>query len=245
MNHKRCNFFLVPAQWLLGVALWSFACHCMAGLQAQAAEHVREAVLRSLPEEMREHVQLQVDIQGMRGAAAQDCATPWEMSPVDTSHWSRVHVPLRCGNARGSVVARVQLQAPTWVTVRDLPQGHRLQPEDLTSRMQQVHKLDDVRPLQSLTDWVLKRPLPTGSAPGVRDLQRPLYARKGDKLEIRAEHAGITVSAQAIAPRAAYQGETLRVRNVHSNEWVSGVLIAPGVLQASAQRSGGVKVVLE
>lgn len=186
-----------------------------------------------------------ITVMSPRGAALQACPSGWEWEPLDVRSWARIHIGVKCQNQAGSLVAVVHAQAPVWVTVQALPRGHRLQAQDMQQR---VMPIDRAKDLHQPLDWqgrILRKPLAAGMPVRAQHLARPVYARKGEKLEIRASVDGVTVSATAIAARTAYQGETLRVRNLSSQQWVTGRLIAPGVLEPAEQASGGVKVQMQ
>lgn len=237
----------------MGLALWVaiHSPHSQAqptlplGLHAQAQAHVVRAMDERLSAQQRQMLHREIAVMAPRGAALAPCNSPWQWDPIRLDHWQRVHLGMRCEGRRGSVVAVIHASAPVWVTAQDLPKGHRLQPSDLHRHTARVQRLQDMPDAGALIPMQLRQALPAGTPVRLHHVERAIYARKGQPLEIRASVQGITVSVEGIAGRTAYQGETLQVRNLRSQQWVTGRLIAPGVLEASDAPSGGVTVQLQ
>lgn len=219
--------------------------HAETSLQAQALTYLEQAMDAALSEAQRATLQRHITVASPRGAALQPCASAWQWEPLDLSRWNRIHMGVRCEGRAGSLVASIQARAPVWTAARALPKGHRLQAHDLQQQTLAIHSIHDMLDVTTLQHMQLRKPVRAGVPLQLQHVERTVYARKGEKIEIRASVAGITVSAQGIAERTAYQGETLRVRNLRSQQWVTGRLIAPGVLEASEQATGGVKVQMQ
>lgn len=215
-------------------------------------EHsVRAAITASLDAAVQAQIPLTlaVHISSPRGAALHPCPQGWQWGAIQTHDWQRIHIPVQCSGQRGSWVAQVQAEADVWVLRADQPAGYSIQRRDL---QQQRLRIDSPRALQSwqmLQDMQLRQPIAAGQLLVWRDLERPVYAYKGQPLEIRAQHGPITVSAAGLAPRQGLKGDTLKVRNTQSQQWVSGTLVAPGVLlvqeDTTASAATRVKVKLE
>ena len=217
----------------------------LANVSAQASERLLQALRQAHPQWQTPDVQWHIQIQGARGSATQACPQGWTWGAIHTQHWSRIQIPLNCGHVRGSVAATVQARTKVWVLRQALEQGHVLRAQDLEQSVQTVR---DASALQSLEHWLdqpLRKALPAGATPQVKPRAAPLYAHKGERIEIQAMEGNIVVSTLGIALHAARKGETLRVRNSTSQTVITGELIAPRVLRASATRAGGVKVELE
>lgn len=228
---------------LLG--LCSLVGHAATSVQAQAQALVEQALDAALSAQQRASLRYEIRVIAPRGAAAQPCPSAWQWDPIHLAHWQRVRIGVRCEGQTGSLVAVIHARAPVWSTLVDLPKGHRLQAQDLQRHEAPVHRLQDMPEASALVHMQLRKPLPAGTAVQLQHVERAVYARKGEKLEIRATVQGITVSMDGTAERTAYHGETLRARNLRSQQWVTGRLVAPGVLEASDQPSGGVKVQME
>lgn len=230
----------------IGVLAGLGACCCAtaaaSSVQIQAQEKIAQALAAALSEAQRATLEHEITVLSPRGAALHACSSAWQWEPVDLRNWKRVHIGVRCEGVAGSLVGQVHARAPVWTAARALPKGHRLQGQDLQQQMRAVDGLQQLVDQSALVQMQLRKPLRAGAPVQAHDLERTVYARKGEAVEIRASVDGITVSTQGLAGRTAYQGETLRVRNLRSQQWVTGRLIAPGVLEASDQPSGGVKV---
>lgn len=219
--------------------------HCIADTAKQARGQVRQAIEADVDPVQMTHLHISVTLTAPRGAAQKPCHQGWKWGKIDASHWKRIHLPVQCGGEPGSWAAQVRVQAPLWHAQSDLPAGQALQAQDFQQRTGVVYQTAD---LLSRDDWEhlhLQRNVPKGHVLRLRDLERPIYARKGDVVEIQATQDGITVSTQGLATQTARRGDTVRVRNVHSKHWVNGTMTGPKVMQASPERAGGVKVELE
>lgn len=243
-THHRQYLVLVLCFMALHAGHTGAEPHTDAG-SAQAAQQVRQAILASLTPAQAQHIHIEVQLAAPRGAAQQPCAQGWTWGAIDPSYWQRVHLPVECGTARGSWAAQVQVSGPVWVAAADLPAGRPLQGPDWQPQTGRVYQASD---LLSRDDWMhlhLRRDAPQGHVLRLRDLERPIYARKGDVIEIQATEGGITVSTQGMLTQTARKGDAVRVRNVHSQHWVNGTMVAPKVMQAAPERAGGVKVEVE
>lgn len=217
----------------------------MADTAEQASTHIRRAIEAEVNPTQLTHLRIHVQLTAPRGAAQKPCHQGWKWGKIDASYWKRIHLPVQCGNEPGSWAAQVQVQAPLWHAQSDLPAGQALQPHDFQLKTGPVYQAAD---LLSRDDWQhlhLQRNVPKGHVLRLRDLERPIYARKGDVIEIQATQDGITVSTQGLATQTARRGDAVRVRNMHSKQWVNGTMTGPKVMQASPERAGGVKVELE
>lgn len=236
------------AVWGCGLATYTLPAHAgtaSAALVASATAHVQQALGAPLEPALRATLTLQVRILGARGAAMQDCPAGWVLGAVPPGSWQRLTLPLSCGTAPGSVVARIHAQAPVWTLRSRGSAGQTLTAKDLTQATRRVHGADELLSLEALVGQQLRRNAKAGASLRLQDLVRPVFARKGETVEIRASGAdGVTVSVAGIASKTGYQGEQARVRNARSQQWVAGRWIAPRVLEASLLQpgSGGVKV---
>lgn len=210
----------------------------------QAQRYVEQQLDTQLQGAALAQIQRDVQVMSPRGAALQPCPGGWQWEPVNLRHWARIHVGVKCSGEAGSMVAVVHAQGPVWVATRPLPQGHRLQEQDLQQQIQTIQSAEEINSGWIWLGRTVRKPLKAGSAVLARHLTAPTYARKGEKVEIRATVEGVTVSVMGIASRTAQEGEMVRVRNLSSQQWVTGRLIAPGVLEPTEQPTGGVKVQL-
>lgn len=252
IKHLNCLKTTIRITWLTvwgcGLGTGTLPAHAdapPAALVASASAHVQQALLAPLEPAVRATLTLQVRILGARGAALQDCPAGWVLGAVAPGSWQRLTLPLSCGAATGSVVARIHAQAPAWTLRSPASAGQILTAKDLTQTARRVHGVDELLPLEALLGQQLRRNAKAGASVRLQDLVRPVFARKGESVEIRASGAdGVTVSVAGIASKTGYQGEQARVRNARSQQWVAGRWIAPRVLEASPLQpgSGGVKV---
>lgn len=239
----RLVHLLLVAWWAMFTEVGAPA-YAATPLLAQAQQHVAQQLDAHLQEAGHAWVTHEITVMSPRGAALKPCPSAWQWEPLQLRHWSRMHLGVKCQGHAGSVVAVVHAQAPVWVASRALPQGHLLQAQDMQQQVQAIDSMDHLNTHLAWTGRTLSKPLAEGTPVHARHLAAPVYARKGEKLEIRASVEGVTVSVVGVAARTAYAGEVVRVRNLSSQQWVTGRLIAPGVLEPNALPSGGVKVQL-
>lgn len=213
-------------------------------LLVQAQQHVAQQLDDHFKNTSHTPIERYITVMSPRGAALHSCPSGWEWEPLNLHHWSRVHIGVKCQGRAGSLVALVQAKAPLWVSAHNLPQGHRLQAQDIKQQVLLVGNTEDINNDLAWLGRTLRKPLTAGTALHARHLTVPVYARKGDKVEIRASVEGITVSVAGIATRTGYEGDIVRVRNLSSQQWVTGRLTAPGVLEPTEPPRGGVKVQL-
>jgi flagella basal body P-ring formation protein FlgA len=229
----------------MGAAAWMASpAYASTPLLAQAQQYVAQQLDTYLDNAGHRTVAHAITVMSPRGAALEACPSGWQWEPLDLRQWTRIHIGVKCQGQSGSLVAIVHAQAPVWVTAQSLPQGHLLQTADVEQRIQAITNANELNESLTWLDRTLRKPLAAGTAIQAKHLAAQVYARKGDKLEIRASVDGVTVSVLGMATRTAYAGEIVRVRNLSSQQWVTGRLTAPGVLEPTEHPSGGVKVQL-
>lgn len=210
-------------------------------------QYVQDVLFERLAPSHRTHLEIDIQVHGARGAALQTCAQDWRWGPVDTQHWLRIHVPVQCGSQKGSWVATVKAWGPVWILKKDLPQGHVLYSADLQTERRRIAHAHALLMPADVEQMQLRHAMTAGTVLTPSHLEAPVYVKKGDVLEIRATHAGITVAAPGIAPRTGRKGETMKVRNRKSQQWITGTLVAPQVLLADSEQDlpDAVRVELE
>ena len=233
---------------------WSYAVNAAQaihadGLHRHVEEHVRTAITQAFDHAVQPQppLELHIEVGSPRGAALQPCPAGWRWGALNTQDWRRIHIPVQCAGERGSWVARVQATAMVWVLRDDRPAGHRIQRSDLELQRLRIDSPHAMPTWHMLQDMQLRLPMQAGQLLVLRDLERPVYAQKGQTLEIWAHNGGISVVAQGVSSKEGRKGDTLKVRNTQSQQWVQGTLVAPGVLQAQPQQATAqqVKVQLE
>lgn len=225
--------------WLLRLGLCTAAFTAQASPPPTLSIPARDTLLHALAQQVPGLTAAQVRVEWLaaRGAALQDCPSGWTVQPPRLAQLRRVTMAVRCGSARGSLTARVQVERMAWTVHQDLPTAHLLQPGDAQPQKHWMDTLERLPDATALPGSQLQRPLPAGSALHWRDLRQPTALHRGDKVEIRADSDGVTVSVQGVALGAARLGQRVQVRNARSQQLVEGVLIAPGIVQASGRKN--------
>lgn len=246
INHRLFGGSGFSGLWTLLIAL-SLPCTADAFAIDSAHDHVMDALQHSVPAAFTAPVDFQVSIHSPRGAANSPCPQAWQWGALDIRQWQRIHVPVLCGKKKGSWVASVRAATEVWTTRTTLPSGHVLQRHDLQRIPGTVHSAQELFSIDNLEHMLLRLEVPAGTRLVPAQLQAPVYAQRGQAIEIRAMLEGITVSAPGIATEVARKGEITQVQNVQSQASVSGQFIAPQVFLAAPEQShhGGVKVELE
>lgn len=212
-----------------------------------AAQPVLEAAVRQqAPAAARGQLHMQWSWSAPRGAAAFACASGWQVHAAKMHNLARMTVPVSCEGARGSVVAKLTLHAPVWTLVRDMPAQATVHAADLRQQVQAVRSLQALLPAEMLYGTQLRKASATGTALQLRDVERPALLQRGDKVEIRASDAGVSVHVAGEALGSARLGDAVRVRNARTQKVLEGRLVEPGVvLIEEAPATGSVKVLSE
>lgn len=239
------SFFLLP----LGTAATPSTVSAPQQLETLAISQINQALKMTLPQELRHALKLEIEIVGRRGAAQRPCPTGWALEDIPTAQpWKRLPITVRCNTQKGSVVARINAQAPVWVLRGNVPAGQALTERDVLRSQRRINGADEVQPLSALTGLQLRRDRVAGHTVHPSDVERPIVAHKGDQIEIRASNAeGVSVNVAGIATKLGRLGDHHRVRNARSQQWVSGTWVGPRLFEADhAQPTAGrLKVVQE
>lgn len=215
-------------------------------LDVLATAHVQQAVLSALPEALHSRLKLKIRILGHRGVAQKDCASGWTLGAIPIAQpWARLPVTVQCKEQKGSVVARINVQAPVWVLRTAAPAGHVVTEKDLLDSQRRIHRAGGAPALSALRGLQLRRDTLAGHALQLTDLERPVLARKGEQVEIRASNAdGVTVSVAGIAAKTGRLGDHDRIRNARSQQWVSGTWVGHRIFEAGLEKpsADGVRV---
>jgi flagella basal body P-ring formation protein FlgA len=117
-------------------------------------------------------------------------------------------VVAREGLARGSVIRPGQVEV-TEIDLSRLPEGALRQLAEAEGRQ-------------------ATRLVPVGVPLSGRDVMAPVVVRRGERVLLKLERGGLTLTAQGVALEDGGVGETVKVQNVQSNRTIEGVVQGTG-----------------
>lgn len=131
------------------------------------------------------------------------------------------------------VQANVALMQRVLVAARPLPRGAILSESDVVLEEQDVSRqsLDVLQDIKHIKGLILKRSVASGMILHTGLLQAQASIRRGEKVTILGQLAGIDVRMEGVALVDGAKGEVIRVRNLSSGREVEAVVVAPGVVQ--------------
>lgn len=147
-------------------------------------------------------------------------------------------VGVRCPAPRSWTIyvpARVSVYRKVLVAARPLPAGTRMSGADVRVARRDVESLSYgyLTATKDVTGKLLRRLVPAGMAITPEMLQSPPLIRRGQKVILLAETAGLQVRMTGLALATGAAGDPIKVRNLSSHRIVEGVVVRPGVVRVS------------
>lgn len=145
-------------------------------------------------------------------------------------------VGVRCPGSRPwtlYVPVRIIVEARLLVAARSLPRGTILRPGDLSLTRQDI----SAAPFGYLTDPAravgkrLKHPLPAGAVVTETVLENRPLVKRGQRVTLVAETAGLSVRMAGTALMDGGVGERIRVRNIRSRRIIEGTVVEQGLVR--------------
>lgn len=165
------------------------------------------------------------------------CEAPLEaFTPPGQRTMGATTVGVRCGAPVSWTVyvqATVALIRPVLVARRPLPRGTVLTGADVQVVEQDVSRLTlgYLADLKDIDGMILRRSVTAGTVLHPALVQHPVSIRRGERVTILGQVAGIEVRMEGQAMADGAKGELIRVRNLSSGRDVEGVVVAPGLVQ--------------
>lgn len=127
----------------------------------------------------------------------------------------------------------IQINHKVLVTTRPLPRGTQLARTDFRLEERDLAKLTAgfLSDPEQAVGKVLKRPVALGMALTPKILEPPRLVRRGQRVTILAQSAGIEVQMTGKALMDGAAGTRVRVRNLGSKRIVEGIVTAVGVVK--------------
>lgn len=204
----------------------------------QADDAVSRAARQWLEQQARAQSLQQVNIQ-LQLLPPRDppppCSTPPDAQPLDTRTPARLRFALRCPDGWSSVYGvRATLSARVPLARRDLAAGETLTVADLEWGRATLADLDVVTQPQQADGLQARTPLRRGQPLPQKRLEAPRLVRRGERVDIVAQDAGVEVRAPGQALDDGRKGETIRVRNRSSGKLVRGQVVGAAEVVAEA-----------
>jgi len=130
------------------------------------------------------------------------------------------------------VSAKIIKYADIYVAKRYLPRGTQLTKSDITLERRDItsQSAGYITELEAISGKILRRPLRHNSVIPPSALHEPLLVKRGDKVTIVAQNAGIKVRMKGKALINGTEGETIKVRNLSSKRIIEGKVLSTGVV---------------
>lgn len=165
------------------------------------------------------------------------CEGPLEaFTPPGQRTMGATTVGVRCSTPVSWTVyvqATVALIRPVLVARRPLPRGTVLTGADVEVIEQDVARLTlgYLVDLKDVDGMLLRRSVTAGTVlhPGL--VQHPVSIRRGERVTILGQTAGIEVRMEGQALADGAKGEVIRVRNLSSGRDIEAIIVAPGLVQ--------------
>lgn len=147
----------------------------------------------------------------------------------------KLSVGLRCAGEKPWTVyipAHINSFATVVTAARPLPRGTQLTEADLMTVRQDISRLRGgyFTKGKNLVGKIVKRPISTGQAFTVTNVQPPLLVRRGEEVVILASVGGLQVRVKGKALDDATLGERVPVRNNQSQRIVQGTAVESGIV---------------
>ncbi|MEW5992787.1 MAG: flagellar basal body P-ring formation chaperone FlgA [Candidatus Zixiibacteriota bacterium] len=165
------------------------------------------------------------------------CEVPLEaFTPPGQRTMGATTVGVRCGAPVAWTVyvqATVALIRPVLVARRPLPRGTALTSADVDVIEQDVARLSlgYLIDLKDIDGMILRRSVTAGAVLHPALVQPPVSIRRGERVTILGQVAGIEVRMEGQAMADGAKGALIRVRNLSSGRDIEGVVVGPGLVQ--------------
>ncbi len=167
------------------------------------------------------------------------CDRPLEaFLPQGGRRTGNIRVGIRCPGSRPwSIYVPVNVRVFDQVLVagRALARGQALRPKDLQTARREVTRLRQgyLRPGDSVTGLVARRPIPAGAVLTPEQLRPPRLVRQGDDVVILARTGNLMVRMMGKALMDGAAGDRVRVRNHSTKKVIHGIVTAKGVVRVN------------
>ncbi|MEE8587660.1 MAG: flagellar basal body P-ring formation chaperone FlgA [Acidobacteriota bacterium] len=148
------------------------------------------------------------------------------------------------GRLQRSVWVRAALSArqSVVVTVRDLPRGHRIQPQDVRLAQRRLKRWGSYfSQTAAVVGTVLGRSLSAQEPIPARFVKRPLAVKRGDFVTVLARGASFLVSTTGKAKGSGAVGDRIAVENLQSKKVVRAVITGDKEVQVYLPGQKGVQ----
>lgn len=125
-----------------------------------------------------------------------------------------------------NVMMKAARMGSVLVATRRLDRGEIIPANALVTQMRDLNEIRDYAP--AAVGRIVTRPIPEGSVISSTMIEREQLIRKGDRIVVRINLAGIELSAPAEANEAGSLGEVIKVRNIESRKIIAGRITGPG-----------------
>lgn len=145
----------------------------------------------------------------------------------------KTSVGVRCLDKNGwsiFIPVQVKISLDLLVSARQLPLGHTLREEDITSQTIEITQTGGITDPKQALGKVLRYGIAAGQLLRSDMLRLPFSVKQGQVVQIAAQGDGFSIRNEGVALNNASEGENVQVR-VSAGRVVSGVARADGVVE--------------
>lgn len=145
----------------------------------------------------------------------------------------KTSVGVRCLDKNGWSVfipVQVKISLDLLVSARQLPLGHTLREEDITSQTMEITQTGGITDPKQALGKVLRYGIAAGQLLRPDMLRLPFSVKQGQVVQIATQGDGFSIRNEGVALNNASEGENVQVR-VSAGRVVSGVARADGVVE--------------
>ena len=154
---------------------------------------------------------------------------------LDTVKAGRISVGVRCDmNKRWSIFvsAQVKVYDNVLTLAKPLQRGELITQTALASERREVSKLRDdyFSDLRQVVNKQATRALAVGTVLNLHNVSEPLQVKKGDRVVIRNQCAGLAITMGGEAMMDGVKGQRIRVKNLNSGRIINATVEEPGLV---------------
>lgn len=163
------------------------------------------------------------------------CNTLEAFLPAGSQFIGNTAIGVRCMEKNGwsiFVPVRIKVSLDLLVTVRQLPLGHTLQQQDLTSQTVGISQNVGFTDLTQVIGKVLRYSIAAGQVLREDMLRLPFSVTQGRTVQLVTQGDGFNISSEAVALSNASEGQSVQIRT-GSGRVISGIARTNGLVEVS------------
>ncbi|MEI7839497.1 MAG: flagellar basal body P-ring formation chaperone FlgA [Methylococcaceae bacterium] len=165
------------------------------------------------------------------------CSQPIEGFAPNLPKAGRMSISVRCNGAKKWAIfvsATITPFENVVILTQPLQHGDTVTNQAILARkdVSQLHN-NYLTQLSQIMNKQVLRNLPVGTIVTAKDLVEPKLVKRGDRVLITSNQAGITIKMNGVAESDGSKGQTIRVKNQNSARIINAVIVEMGVVRVS------------